>query len=141
MHTKGKAAKDLKEELGLDTCIYLGNDINDITMFSNALDDNDFIVIANNEYHNITEMLLEQLREECKLKGIDWNTVRLLVLKEENVNSFLHRISKILAVLNSERKPQNIRQRYKHDVKPVKRNFKTTSRETRKRNYGGRFHG
>ena len=46
MHTKGSAAKRLKSKLGLDLCIYLGNDLNDISMFSNALDDNDFIVIA-----------------------------------------------------------------------------------------------
>ena len=41
-------------------------------MFSNALDDNDFIVIASNEHPDITNSLVEYLKEECKVKGIDW---------------------------------------------------------------------
>lgn len=116
MNTKGEAAKKLKDKLGLDICIYLGNDLNDISMFSNALDDNDFIVIASHEYKIITEMLIEYLQKECELKGIQWKDTRLLVLEEENVNDFLHRTSKILGVLNSKRRPKNIRKKYMVDL-------------------------
>lgn len=104
-------------------------------MFSNALDDNDFIVIANNEYPKITEMLLRQLQEECRLKELDWDNIKLLLLEEENVNSFLRRTSKILAVLNSGRKPQTIRQKYKYNVKPLKRKIEL-NRDARRRDYG-----
>ena len=104
-------------------------------MFSNALDDNDFIVIANNEYPRITEMLLEQLQEECRLKGLDWDNVKLLLLEEENVNSFLRRTRKILAVLNSGRKPQTIRQKYKYNAQTIKRSFEI-NRGTRKMEHG-----
>ena len=115
MHTKGKAAKELRKKLKLDICIYLGNDLNDITMFSNALDDNDFIVIAKNEDTSITDMLVKYLQKECEIKGIEWKDARLLVLEDENVNNFLHRMSKILGVLNSKRKPKDIRKKYKVD--------------------------
>lgn len=104
-------------------------------MFSNALDDDDFIVIANNEYPKITEMLLRHLQEECRLKGLDWDNVKLLLLEEENVNSFLRRTNKILAVLNSGRKPQTIRQKYKYNVKPIKRIFEI-NKDTRRIDYG-----
>lgn len=100
MHTKGEAAKKLKEQIGLDTCIYFGNDLNDITMFSNALDDNDFIVIANNKHKDITQMLIEYLKQEAKIKGINWEDVKLLVLEEKNVNNFLQKISRILGIIN-----------------------------------------
>lgn len=116
MNTKGEAAKTLKEQLGLDACIYLGNDLNDITMFSNALDDNDFIVIASHEHKGITEMLINYLKKECEIKGIQWEDAKLLVLEEKNVNNFLHRISKILGVLNSRKKPKGIREKYKVDA-------------------------
>lgn len=139
MHTKGKASEDLREKLGLDTCIYLGNDLNDITMFSNALDDNDFIVIAKNEKQDITNMLVEYLQEECKIKGIEWKDARLLVLEEENVNSFLHRMSKILGVLNSGKRPetQDIRSKYEVHVKPINKPTNTTNKRKRS---DGKFH-
>ena len=113
MHTKGEAAKDLKKKLGLDTCIYLGNDLNDISMFSIAIDDNDFMVIANNEHPGITDSLVKYLKEECSIKGINWNDIKLLVLEEQNVNNFLRHICKILAVTNSKNKNQDIRKKYK----------------------------
>ncbi len=100
MHTKGDSAKQLKEKLELDTCIYLGNDLNDISMFSNALDDNDFMVIANNEHEETTKAVVEYLKEECKIKGIDWKDARLLVLEEQNVNRFLNQIRNILEIIN-----------------------------------------
>lgn len=109
--------------------------MNDITMFSNALDDNDFIVIANNEYQKITETLLEYLQKECGIKGIDWDSVKLLLLEEENVNSFLRRTSKILAVLNSERKPQTFRQRCRYNVQQIKR-IPRVNRNARRMDYG-----
>lgn len=142
MHTKGEASKKLKQKLGLDTCIYLGNDLNDITMFSNALEDNDFIVIANHELKEITKRLVEYLQEECKIKGIEWKDTRLLVLEDENVNSFLHTTSKILGVLNSKRKPQSIRKKYRVDINKSanlvsKRNINIQN----KRKSNGRFHG
>ena len=121
MHTKGEASEDLRKKLGLDTCIYFGNDLNDITMFSNALDNNEFIVIANNEKQDITDMLVKYLQEECKIKGIEWQDARLLVLEDKNVNSFLHRMSKILGVLNSGKKPKDIRKKYKVDIKEKNR--------------------
>lgn len=139
MHTKGKASEDLREKLGLDTCIYLGNDLNDISMFSNALDDNDFVVIANNEKQEITDMLLEYLQEECKIKGIEWEDARVLVLEDKNVNNFLNRMSKILGVLNSEKKPQtkDIRRKYRAQVKPINKPTYTTNKRKRS---DGKFH-
>lgn len=116
MHTKGEAARKLKQSLGLDVCVYLGNDLNDITMFSNALDDNDFMVIARHENREITDMLIRALQEECKIKGIKWEDAKLLVLEEENVNSFLHKTNKLLGVLNSKKKPQGIRKTYRFNI-------------------------
>lgn len=117
-YTKGSASKQLKEELGLETCIYLGNDLNDLSMFSNALEDDDFIVIANHDYNKlITDMLEKYLQEECNKKGIKWSDVKLLVLEDEYVNDFLQKISKILAVLNSGQRAQDIRSRYKVVIK------------------------
>ena len=114
MYSKGTASKKLKNELGLDTCIYLGNDLNDLSMFSNALEDDDFIVIANHDYNKrITAMLEKCLYEECQTKGIDWADAKLLVLKEEYVNNFLRKMSKILAVLNSGKKVKDVRSTYK----------------------------
>ncbi len=139
MHTKGKASEGLRERLGLDTCIYLGNDLNDITMFSNALDDNDFIVIAKNEKQDITNMLVDYLQEECKIKGIEWQDARLLVLEDKNVNNFLHRMSKILGVLNSGKKMQtyDVRRKYKAHVKPINKPTHITNKRKRS---DGRFH-
>lgn len=139
MHTKGKASEDLREKLGLDTCIYFGNDLNDISMFSNALDDNDFIVIANNEKKEITDMLIEYLQEECKIKGIEWQDARILVLEDRSVNNFLQRMSKILGVLNSGRKlqTQNIREKYNVSVKPVNKPPHTTNK---RKKADGKFH-
>lgn len=139
MHTKGKASEDLREKLSLDTCIYFGNDLNDISMFSNALDDNDFIVIANNEKQEITDMLVEYLQEECKVKGIEWQDARVLVLEDRNVNNFLHRMSKILGVLNSGKKTQtqDLRKKYKVQVKPINKPTYTTGKRKKS---DGRFH-
>lgn len=133
MHTKGKASEDLREKLGLDTCIYFGNDLNDISMFSNALDYNDFIVIANNEKQEITDILVEYLQEECKVKGIEWKDARLLVLEEENVNRFLQRMSKILGILNSGKRPQvqDIRSKYRVHVKPINKPSHRTNKRKR----------
>lgn len=139
MHTKGKASKDLIEGLGLDTCIYLGNDLNDISMFSNALDDNDFIVIANNEKKEITDMLVRYLQEECRVKGIEWHDARVLVLEDENVNNFLHRMSKILGVLNSGKrsKAQDVRSKYKVHVGPINKSSYIINKRKRA---DGKFH-
>ena len=133
MHTKGEAAKTLKQELGLDTCIYLGNDLNDITMFSTALEDDDFIVIASHEHKKITEMLMSYLKQECATKGIRWEDTKLLVLEEENVNNFLNRISKIMAVLNSKRKQSNILSKYR-----IKTDKKSKSHQKRHLPYGNK---
>ncbi len=137
MHTKGEASKELKNKLGLDTCIYLGNDLNDITMFSNALDDNDFIVIAKNEYADITNMLVKYLQEECQIKGIEWKDARLLVLEDENVNNFLHRVSKILGVLNSQRRAKDIRKKY--EVNNIEIKSINNRKSTPKRRSDGKF--
>lgn len=109
--------------------------MNDITMFSTALDDNDFIVIANNEYPKITETLVQQLQEECRIKGLDWDRVRLLLLEEENVNNFLRKTRKILAVLNSGRRQRTISQRYKYNAKPIKK-IPRVNRDARRIDYG-----
>ena len=130
-HTKGEAAKTLKKELGLDTCIYLGNDLNDITMFSTALDNDDFIVIASHEHKKITEMLVDYLKQECATKGVSWEDTKILVLEEENVNNFLNRISKIMAVLNSKRKQNNMLSKYRI-------NMDKKSKSNKKRNIPNR---
>ncbi len=116
MHTKGQAAKLLKKRLGIDTCIYLGNDLNDVPMFSVALDDNDFIVIANNyEHSDIPETIIKYLKAECEVKGINWEDVKILLLEEQNVNSFLIRINRIINVFN-QRKKQDIIKKYKIEI-------------------------
>ncbi len=118
MHTKGKAAQQLKEKLKLDVCVYLGNDLNDITMFSNALDDNDFIAIASHENKEITDMVINYLKEECKIKGINWEHVKILALEDENVNKFLNKMSGIMRIINSEkRKKQDVRIQYRVNIK------------------------
>jgi len=109
MHTKGEAAKKLKQMLGLETCIYMGNDLNDVSMFSSAIDDNDFIVIANNEHQEITNSVIKYLKHECEIKGINWDDVKILVLREQNVNSFLYNISRILSAVNSKHKKYILR--------------------------------
>ena len=109
MHSKGDAAKFLKEKLNIDKCIYMGNDLNDISMFSNALDDNDFIVIASNEHKEITELLVNYLKEECKIKGIQWSSVKLLILQDENVNSFLKRMRKVLTIVSPPNRIKSIK--------------------------------
>ena len=141
MHTKGEAAKQLREDLQLDTCIYLGNDLNDITMFSNAIDDNDFIVIASHEDKKITNMVVRYLKEECKIKGKNWEDIRLLVLKEENVNDFLNKMNKIMNIVGTKRKEtKGIRGKYKVNIrqqnkaanqqkKTMERNRKTTRKQ------------
>jgi len=134
MHTKGEAAKKLKKQLRLDTCIYLGNDLNDISMFSNAIDDNDFIVIANHKHKDVTEMLVNYLKQECEIKGIQWEDTKMLVLEEENVNGFLHKTSKILGVLNSKRKAEGVREKYKVNVvKSINYSHKRSMLDKRKR--------
>lgn len=90
--------------------------MNDISMFSNALDDNDFIVIASNEHKDITSSLVEYLKEECKVKGIEWEDAKLLVLEDQNVNRFLHRIRTVLSLVNSKRKEQDIKTKYKVNI-------------------------
>ncbi len=112
--------------MGLDLCIYLGNDLNDISMFSNALEDNDFIVIANNENKSITDMVVKYMQEECKIKGIEWSDAKVLVLEEENVNSFLQRTSKLMAVLNSQTKSKNPKKNPKENLN---KNNSRTKRE------------
>ena len=104
MNTKGDAAKYLKKKLKIDTCVYLGNDLNDLSMFSNAIDDDDFVVIAKHEHEEITKMLIEYLKEECSLKHKKWEDFRLLVLDDLNVNKFLHKISKVLRAISSKTK-------------------------------------
>ena len=94
MHTKGRAAEQLREKLKLDTCVYLGNDLNDISMFSNALDDNDFIVIANHE------------------------DIKLLVLEDENVNKFLNKMSRIMRIISiKKQEKQGVRVKYRVNIK------------------------
>ena len=103
-NTKGDAAKYLKKKLKIDTCVYLGNDLNDLSMFSNAIDDDDFVVIAKHEREENTKMIIQYLKEECKLKNKNWDEFKILVLDELNVNKFLHKISKVLRVISSKKK-------------------------------------
>lgn len=139
MHTKGNASEDLRKRLKLDTCIFLGNDLNDISMFSNALEYNDFIVIANNEKQEITDIVVEYLQEECKIKGIEWQDARVLVLEDKNVNNFLHRMNKILGVLNSGKRQQtqDIKSKYNIKEKPI---YKTNYVARKRKKSDGRFH-
>jgi hypothetical protein len=100
----------------------LGNDLNDVSMFSNALDDNDFIVIAANERTNITNGIIEFLKSDCNIKGIDWESVKLLVLEERSVNKFLKQVVRVLKNVRdaSKRKEPDIRKKYKvENVKSI----------------------
>lgn len=135
MNTKGSAAKYMKTILNLDSCIYLGNDLNDIPMFSKGIDDNDFIVIASNEKEQITDMLVEYLQNECKIKGINWENAKLLVLEDGNVNSFLDRMCKLLTRLSygTNEKQDDIRQKYKISVKIKNKETKIREKEANKR--------
>lgn len=109
MHTKGTVVKYFREKLNLDTCILLGNDLNDIPMFSEGLSNGDFIVIANHPNPEITNLILTYLQEECRLKGINWEHANLLLLKRDNVNFFLKNLNSALRTFN---------------VKPKKEKFK-----------------
>lgn len=135
MHTKGSAANYMKKMLNLESCIYLGNDLNDISMFSKGIDDNDFVVIATNEKKYITDMLVKYLKSECEIKGINWEKIKLLVLKERDVNRFLLSMTRVLGRLNSEpnRKKEDIRQKYKVSVKMMNRQSKMKEKEANKR--------
>ena len=91
-------------------------------MFSNALDDNDFIVIAANERANITNLIIDFLKSDCNIKGIDWESVKLLVLEERSVNKFLKQTVRVLKNVRnaSKRKEPDIRKKYKVEhVKPI----------------------
>lgn len=141
MHTKGKAAEQLRESLKLDTCVYLGNDLNDITMFSNALEDNDFIVIASHENKEITDMLINYLKEESKVKGINWDDVRLLVLQDKNVNRFLNKMSGIMRVISLKKQErQGVRLKYRVNIKQQNKVANQKKREIdRKRKHRSRY--
>ena len=131
MCTKGEAAKKLKQQLDLDVCVYCGNDLNDISMFSEAINDGDFIVIAKNQDEKVTKGITGYLEEECRCKQKGLNS---LVLKEDNVNSFLRRMSTLLAVLNSERRHKPPLPKYKRQIQPAVigiRKPTTTQRITR----------
>lgn len=123
----------MKERLELDSCIYLGNDLNDVSMFSNALDDNDFIVIAANERANITNLIIDFLKSDCNIKGIDWESVKLLVLEERSVNKFLKQTVRVLKNVRnaSKRKEPDIREKYK--VEHVKQIIKEDTKGQTKR--------
>lgn len=96
MHTKGTVSKYFQDKLNLDCCIYLGNDLNDIPMFSQGLGHGDYVVVAQNPDHKITDMIFDYLKSECTAKGIPWSETNLLFLKRENANKFLKSINKIL---------------------------------------------
>lgn len=122
MHTKGSAAKYIKKKLDLDMCIYLGNDLNDISMFSQAIDNDDFIVIASHEEEKITKLLIQYLQEECFMKGINWENIKLLLLKDRDVNRFLLKTSRILNRINNRNVGQNTNIRRKYRVSIAKSN-------------------
>ena len=134
MHTKGEAARKLKDRLKLDSCIYLGNDLNDLSMFSEAINDDDFIVIANHEDKKITNMLIRYLQEECKTKRIKWEDTKLLVLDEDNVNSFLSRTSKLFGILNSRRKSKISEVKSKKETKRRKVQHQNENLNSNKKN-------
>lgn len=84
-------------------------------MFSNALDDNDFIVIAANERANITNLIIDFLKSDCSIKGIDWESAKVLVLEERSVNKFLRQTVRVLKNIRNanKRKEPDIRKKYK----------------------------
>ncbi len=104
--------------MNLDSCVYLGNDLNDVSMFSNGIDDNDFIVVASHEKKEITNMIVKYLQSEAQIKGINWEKAKVLVLEDENVNNFLGKMTRVLrrvtSIINSK---EDIRSRYKIDLK------------------------
>lgn len=101
-HTKGTAAKFIKKRIGLDTCIYLGNDLNDISMFVEGIKDGDFIVIVDSEDKKTAAIVKEYLDIECGERGKNLEEVNLLEIDEKDSNKFLLKFHRILR--NMERK-------------------------------------
>lgn len=105
-HTKGTAANFVKQRTGLDTCIYLGNDLNDISMFVEGLKNDDFIVIVSSEGKKTTDMLEDYLKVECTERGKEWETIKLLRLDEKDANKFLLKFHRILRNIERKNTPE-----------------------------------
>ena len=101
-HTKGTAAKFIKKRIGLDTCIYLGNDLNDISMFVEGIKDEDFIVIVDSADKKTAAVVKKYLDIECGERGKKLEEVKLLEVDEKDANKFLLKFHRILR--NMERK-------------------------------------
>ena len=101
-NNKGQAMEYMTRKLDLDRCIVLGNDLNDLSMFEVALKRGDHIVIANNEHPEITDELIQRLKDFCKAEKINWSKSNVLVLEEQNVNNFLHQILMVLGTVSKE---------------------------------------
>lgn len=117
----------MKRRENIDACIYLGNDFNDISMFVEAIKDDDFIVIVG-EQNKTTNAIKEYLQVECREREKDWEDVKQLDLDEEAANRFLlkfHRILKNIEIENSAKtKAVNYKQRHKESNMRSKQQIK-----------------
>ena len=140
MHTKGTAVQFIRDRLKLDCSICLGNDLNDISMFSKALENDDFIVIANCEEPKITKMIIDYLKEECRAKNIDWEKVKLLVLEDKDVNQFLYKMNRILSnIKNIKNKKEQTRKNDYKSTKAVGLKKQNGKNRSKKRSADGRY--
>jgi len=121
-NNKGQAMEYIVQKLNLDRCIVLGNDLNDLSMFEVALKRGDHIVIANNEHLEITDELIQRLKEFCKEERISWLKSNILVLEEQNVNNFLQQVLMVLGTVNKGKTSRKIfmdRLKYKQESQMV----------------------
>ena len=95
----------MKKRENIDACIYLGNDFNDISMFVEAIKDDDFIVIVGEE-NKTTDTIKEYLQVECRERGKNWEEVRRLDLDEEAANKFLLKFHRILRNIEAKNKKE-----------------------------------
>ena len=65
----------MKRRENIDACIYLGNDFNDISMFVEAIKDDDFIVIVG-EQNKTTNAIKEYLQDLLVLSDYEKEFVK-----------------------------------------------------------------
>lgn len=131
-NNKGQAMEDMTRRLGLDRCIVLGNDLNDLSMFEVALKRGDHIVIAGNEYPEITDELIKRLKEFCKAEKISWSKSNVLVLEEKNVNAFLQKVLMVVGAVNKgKNNRKNFMSRLKYKQESTSANIILKTHETK----------
>jgi len=120
-HDKGKATQIFRKKLDFQRCIFLGNDLNDLSMFYNAAENNDYIVISENEENKIAQQLKEKVIEYTKEKQINFDQERILIINEKDITRFLDKFGFFLRKLQQVK--QNDRQDFMEKIKAKQYKF------------------